>query len=289
MKEDRWKPLRDFRAVTLALNVPGPVAASRLAELGAEVLKIEPPAGDPLAQGCPEWYRALTVGQTIIQLDLKSPETRHRLDGYLQPCDLLLTSSRPQALERLALDWPTLHRQFPELCQVAILGYKGERANTPGHDLLFQARAGLVAPPALPRTLIADLAGAERAVSVALALLLARERGAAGGYAEVALADAAIAYAAPLALGLTAVGGPLGGHLSSYNLYPTKRGWIALAALEPHFWQRLEKTLALDNPGHEVLKQRFLTRTADEWASWAAAIDLPIAALQDTPAFGGEA
>ena len=154
MDDDAAIPLHDFQVLTLALNVPGPIAAARLVGLGASVIKIEPPSGDPLAQVCPDWYQALIRHQEIIPLDLKSSDNRSRLEQLLKTCDLLLTASRPGTLARLNLDWPTLHQRNPRLSQVAIVGFPGQQADLPGHDLTYQARLGLLAPPALPRTLV---------------------------------------------------------------------------------------------------------------------------------------
>ena len=269
--------------VTLAVNVPGPVAASRLRDLGIEAIKVEPPNGDPLARANPAWYEDLARGQTVTTLDLKAPEGRTRLDGLLEGADLLLTSSRPAALARLGLGPEKLGDEFPGLSQVAIVGDPAPKDDAPGHDLTYQAGLGLLSPPDLPRTLLADLSGAERAVSAALALLLGRERGDEGGYAEVSLADSAATFVAPLRYGITGPGGVLGGGLPEYNLYETRNGWISVAALEPHFRQRLFDELSLKNPGYEDLARIFLTRTAGEWESWASERDLPLAALREAP------
>jgi alpha-methylacyl-CoA racemase len=91
--------------------------------------------------------------------------------------------------------------------------------------------------------LVADLAGAERAVSAALLLLFTRERGRGAGYAQVALSEAAQSFAEPLRQGLTAPGGVLGGGFPGYRTYRARDGYVALAALEPHFWERLLQEL----------------------------------------------
>ena len=96
-------PLQDKKLVTLALNVPGPVAAARLAKLGANVIKVEPPSGDALKIAARPWYDSLTEGQTVIRLDLKSQEGSAQLGKLLEEADLLLTSFRPSALQRLRL------------------------------------------------------------------------------------------------------------------------------------------------------------------------------------------
>ncbi|HZA45648.1 MAG TPA: CoA transferase, partial [Rubrobacter sp.] len=83
--------LQGTKLVTLAQNVPGPAAASRLQDLGASVIKIEPPNGDPLASANPAWYGTLVAGQKVVQLDLKDAPDRARLDEYLAEADVLLT------------------------------------------------------------------------------------------------------------------------------------------------------------------------------------------------------
>lgn len=273
------KPLENIRVVSLAVNLPGPVAAARLGELGAMVVKVEPPAGDPLDHARPEWYRELHQGQQVVRLNLKEPTDRRRLDDCLEPADLLLTATRPTALERLGLAWPTLHARFPRLCQIALVGYlpPDER---PGHDLTYQASLGLLDPPHLPRTVLADLAGAREAVSAALALILARERGQGCHCAHVSLAEAARLFTAPLRHRLTVPGEVLGGGLPGYNLYRACDGWIAVAALEPHFWRRLVQELGVAAPDREQLQAVFLTRTAEQWEAWAAERDLPLAAVR---------
>ncbi len=276
-------PLVGFRIVTLAINAPGPVAAARLRAMGAAVVKIEPPGGDPLAQSCPRWYQELTDGQEVQHLDLKLSAAREQLDRILAQCDLLLTATRPAAMDRLGLGWPRLHQRLPKLCQVAIVGQRAPDDNLPGHDLCYQASVGLVSPPQLPRTLLADLGGAERAVSAALALLLERERTGVGGFAQVALEDAAEAFTPPLRHGLTVPGGLLGGGLPGYNMYRAREGWIAVGALEPHFLTRLLQALHLDKADPEPLRSAFLERTAEEWERWALQHDLPIVAVLRLP------
>src|SRR5437764_617997 len=125
------------------------------------------------------------------------------------------------------------------------------------------------------------LGAAEQAVSTALALLYARERGHGAGCAQVALADVAAAFAAPLRHGVTAADGFLGGGFAGYGLYRAREGWIAVAALEPHFWRRLTEELEASNA--QDLARVFLTQTAQYWEAWGAARDVPLAAVQDCP------
>ena len=134
---------------------------------------------------------------------------------------------------------------------MAIIGDAPPEENRPGHDLTYQATLGLVSPPEMPRTLIADLGGAEEAVSTALSLLLARERTGVAGFAQVSLAQAAARFALAHQHGLTLASGLLGGAWPGYNLYRTADGWIAVAALEPHFAERLTRELAAESFTHE--------------------------------------
>lgn len=274
------KPLSGIAVVTLATNLPGPAAAALLRRFGASVTKVEPPGADALARFCPGWYRALSARQQVISLDLKNRSDFARFEGLLRKSDLLLTASRPAALERLSLGWKRIHGKFPALCQIALVGHAAPRDHVPGHDLTYLAGVGLLDPPAMPRTLLADLASAERLVSTGLALLLARERTGNGSYAQVPIAEVADDFSQPLRYGVTSPSGMLGGGSPGYNVYRTSDGWIAVAALEPHFWENLQAQLGVKNANYEVLAERFLTRSSDEWERWAAERDLPIAAVR---------
>lgn len=275
---EELRPLAGIRVVTTAVNLPGPLACVRLHALGAAVTRVEPPAGDPLAGVSPAWYRELADGQQLVTLDLKEPGARGVFDALLADADLLVTATRPAALERLGLGWAALRARHPRLCHLAITGYPPPDEDRPGHDLTYAAAAGLVAPPELPRTLVADLAAAERAIGTALALLLARGRDGAGRQASVALAEVAEEFAAPLRHGLTTPGGVLGGGSPLYGLYRAKEGWIAIAALEPRFAQRLAGELYV-GADRASLEAAFARRTAAEWEAWARERDLPLVAV----------
>jgi len=270
-----------MQVVSLAFNLPGPAAARRLQELGARVTKVEPPSGDPMQMFSMDWYREMTDGQEIITLNLKDPPDRAELDTRLATADLLLTSSRLRALRGLGLGWDDLHAKFPRLCHVAIVGYPDPRQDVPGHDLTYQAEIGLLQPPNMPNTLVADLHGAERAASAALALLLAREQGLGAGYAEVALSDAAEVFAAPLKYGATREGGVLGGGIDGYRLYEASDGWVALAALEPVFMIRVQEQLG-DEPASVATIQAFFSgKTVAEIEAWGHEHDIPVCGVNE--------
>ena len=270
--------LAGMRVLNLAVNLPGPAAAGRLKRLGASVVKVEPPYGDPMELYNAPWYRDMADGQSVVRLDLKGEADRARLDALLAETDLIITATRPAALERLGLGWSALHARYPRLCQVAIVGYPSPRENEAGHDLTYQASLGLLTPPHLPRTLLADMAGAEQSASTALALLLGRERGQGGGYAEVALSEAAAYMAEPFRYGSTVPSALLGGGIPEYNLYRADEGWVAVAALEPHFKKRLEEALGIGTP--EEYRSVFATRSAAAWQQWGQELDIPIVALK---------
>ncbi len=282
------QPMAGIRVVSLAVNLPGPLTAARYVELGAHVTKIVPPGGDPLQWVSPEWHDNLKEDQEVLTLDLKSEAGQAQLAQLLCDTDLLLTATRPAALARLGLDWDTLHANYPKLCQVAIVGYGPPDENRAGHDLTYQASAGMLelpagsgAQPAFPRIPLADYAGSERAVSAALALLWARDRTGAGGLDVVSMVDALRPYAHALCYGLLAPGTLLGGASPLYGLYRTRDGWVALAALEPHFRERIKAGLGIESLTGAALGAAFATRTSAEWDQWAKAQDVPMSAVYD--------
>ena len=260
-----------MRIVSIAQNVPGPVAVSRLVAEGARAIKIEPPWGDPLETLCKAWYDDLHRGVSVARLDLKAADGLARLKALLAEADVFFASQRPSALARLGLDAATLRQQFASLRHVNIVG---DTANPeePGHDLTYQARAGLL-QRALPLTLIGDMAGADRA-HAAIQDVMHHP----GASRVIGLYDALRDLAAPLQYGLTAPGGHLGGGNPVYGIYAAREGAIAVTALEPHFRARLYEGLGLADGGDPTAI--FATRTAIEWEQWAAALDLPLVALR---------
>ncbi|MEL4504901.1 CaiB/BaiF CoA-transferase family protein [Luteococcus sp. H138] len=274
--------LAGVRVVSIAINLPGPAAARRLARLGAEVTKVEPPTGDQMELLSASYYRELCEGQRIVRLDLKSEQGRAELWQLLEGADLFLTSNRPSALARLGLDWESVHARLPKLSQVAIVGYPGDRAEVAGHDLTYQASVGTLQPPNMPRVLLADLTSAERAVGDALAAVLSASRTGVGSYREVALSSLAEMMGDPARHGLTTSDGILGGSLPQYAMYPAADGHVVLAALEPHFWARTREQLGIEGT-REELTAIFATRGAEEWEAWGAEHDIPLAAVRGWP------
>jgi alpha-methylacyl-CoA racemase len=264
--------LDGVRVVTMAQNVPGPLAAARLRHAGANVTKIEPPAGDPFLALSPGWHAELHEGITIERLDLKVEDGRMRLAALLADADVFLTSQRPSALERLELDPASLRLRFPQLRMVRIVGRVGDPEQA-GHDLTYQAQRGLVGD-AMPRTITADVMASERAFAGTLAVL----RQPPGAVVDIGLVDSLEPLLASLRHGLTTPNGTLGGAAFRYRVYSAKAGRVAVAALETHFETRLYEQLGVP-PGTDP-SSRFLERTADEWEAWAREHDVPIVAVR---------
>ena len=260
-----------MKIVSMAANVPGPVAVARLVAGGATAIKLEAPWGDPLEGFCKSWYDELHAGVTVARLDLKSAEGMRSLMDLLGSTDVFIASHRPAALERLGLDAAALGQRFPLLRHLNIVG-DSTHPDQPGHDITYQAQAGLL-HGCLPKTLLADLLGAERAHAAVLEMM---HKGA-GGKRVVGLLDALSLLTAPLRHGLTAPGGVLGGGNPAYGVYQAKDGGgVAIGALEPHFRERLYSGLGLADG--TPIAAVIATRTAAEWERWGHERDVPIRA-----------
>ena len=180
-------------------------------------------------------YDTLHQGVRIAVADLKTDKGQKALHRELAKAHVLLTSFRPSALTKLGLDWKPLHKRYPALSQVAIIGAPGVRAEEPGHDLTYLAESGLINGLDLPPTLYADMGGSLMASEAVLQMLMVQRQKGKGSYIEVALSDAAAYLALPRNWGLTQDGAAVGGGHAGYRVYPCKDGRVAVAALEPHF------------------------------------------------------
>jgi alpha-methylacyl-CoA racemase len=289
-------PLHGLRILSLALNLPGPAALMRCRRMGATCTKLEPPAGDPMGHYNPAAYGEMHEGVKVLQADLKTPQGQDALHRELARTDVLLTSFRPSALNKLGLGWKELHSRYPSLSQVAIVGAAGDRAEEPGHDLTYLAEHGLVPGLELPATLYADMGGSLMASEAVLqAALRKHERYAGGGdphpeglYLEVPLAAAAAYLALPRHWGLTQPTGSVGGAHAGYRVYPCKDGRVAVAALEPHFAASLCKAAGVIGSDmramfapqtHEAVAAFFASRTRADLDRLAAEQDLPLHTL----------
>ncbi|MBS0429323.1 MAG: CoA transferase [Proteobacteria bacterium] len=280
-----FQPLAGVRVLSLALNLPGPAALMRCRAMGAECLKFEPPAGDPMRHYNPTAYAALHAGVDVRMVDLKQADGQTALHEALAGTDVLLTSFRPSALAKLGLDRASLQQRHPRLSLVPIVGAAGARAEEPGHDLTYLADAGLVTGTALPPTLYADMGGALLASEAVLqAVIQARATGR-GVHHEVALNDAAQWLALPRTWGLTVPAGAVGGAHAGYRVYPCADGRVAVAALEPHFAARLCEAAGLppadmaDPATHRAIAAWLAGQTRAALDALARARDIPLHTL----------
>ena len=284
------KPLRGTRIVSLALNLPGPAALMRLAQLGARCTKVNPPAGDPMQHYTPDGYAQLHAGVKEVTLDLKDAKGQSGLHKLLAGTDILLTSFRPSALGKLGLDWKTLHKRYPALSLIQVVGAPGPLAEIPGHDLTYQAEVGLVPGMALPASLFADMGGALMASEAALQATLLQKTTGKGTLHEVALSTAAAWLALPRQWQMTTPKGAVGGAHAGYRIYPCKNGRVAVAALEPHFAQRLCEAAGvkithpvkdLFRPAvHRAIEVFVAGKTRKELDTLAEARDIPLLTLK---------
>lgn len=282
------RPLRGVRMLSLALNLPGPAALMRCRQMGADCVKLEPPAGDPMGHYNKPAYAQLHEGVNVLGADLKTEAGKRALHRELARTDVLLTSFRPSALEKLQLGWKSLHKQYPELSQVAIVGAPGLRAEEPGHDLTYLADNGLVDGLALPPTLYADMSGSLMASEAVLQATLAQRAKGKGVFIEVALSSAAGYLALPRHWGLTLPAGSVGGAHAGYRVYPCRDGRVAVAALEPHFAAALCAAAGVANADqramfapatHQAIAAFLLTQTRRQLGKLAVEKDIPLHTL----------
>ena len=296
----KTKPLRALkgvRIVSLALNLPGPAALMRLQAMGATCLKLEPPApatapagssGDPMGLYNPKAYATLHQGIKTLSADLKTAAGQKILHRALAKADVLITSFRPSALQKLGIDWTTLRRVYPALSMVEIVGAPAERAEEPGHDLTYLAEAGLVQGLDLPPTLYADMGGSLMASEAVLQARLAQLTSGKGVHLPVALSEAAHYLALPRTWGLTLPGGAVGGGHAGYRVYACKNGRVAVAALEPHFSKSLCQQAGVEDSGmrslfspatHAAVAAFFAGKTRAQLDALGAKHDIPLFTL----------
>ncbi|MEZ5315996.1 MAG: CoA transferase [Vicinamibacterales bacterium] len=303
-------PLTGIRVIDLSRLLPGAFATLMLAEMGAEVIKVEDPrGGDPMRHLPPSiggrglYDLLLGRGKKSVTLDLKDPATRPAFDRLLGTADVVVESFRPGTARRLGVSGEQVRARWPRIVHCAITGYgqSGPYAERPGHDLNYVAAAGLLAADrpdlaSLPRMFIADVGGgAMSAVVGVLAALLARERGGTGETIDVSMHEAALYWVMlPAARDLVEGGRQatdelptFGGH-ACYNVYRTRDGGaVALGALEPKFWQAFCAAVGrpdlvarhLTDPADQAalvgeVGRIFAGRTRDEWVAFFAGHDV---------------
>ena len=251
------QPLAGLLVVDLTRYTPGPFASRELLRLGARVVRVEPPEGDPTRSAAPSWHAALDAGKESVVCDLKSEEGLELANGLCARADVVLDGFRPGVLERLGVRVP----ERAVLCAITGFGAEGPHAGLAGHDLNYAGWAGLLADtaPALPPTQVADLcAGSYAAVVEILAALIAGR----GARLTVSMTHGTHRLVAHRLSG-DPVDRALTGGLACYRVYPTADGrHLTLAALEPEFFARACELL-----GRPELSERQFAQEQEELAA----------------------
>jgi len=249
------KLLKGVKVLDLSQYIPGPFATRQLADLGAEVIKIEPPDGDPmrkiLYQGedqVSQIYRHLNRGKKIAFTDLKSESGKSIFSELLADANVLLESFRPGVLDRLGFDRERLKQINPALvyCSLSGFGQTGPYRQRSGHDINYLAASGgLVVSgtddkPVISYPPVADHAGALQASMTILAALYRQQKDGVGSYLDISLFESSLSWQyLPFFNDTDNRGeGLLSGGAACYNIYRCADNLlVSLGALEPHFWK----------------------------------------------------
>lgn len=252
--------LAGTRVIDMSQYIPGPYASLLLADLGADVVKVEPPAGDPMrrygaaAEGeVSPFYVVMNGGKRVTHADLKTDRDRGAVTELIKAADILIESYRPGVLARLGLGRDVLAAANPRLIHCAITGYgqNGPYARKAGHDINYMALGGGLAlsgtaeRPVVTAPPVSDYAAAQQAVATILAALVARCRTGRGSSIDLSMVDTVLAWQA-CNLSAARRGGPEArraggadsGGFACYNIYRTADGrFLTIGADEDKFWQ----------------------------------------------------
>jgi len=313
-------PLTGIRILDLTRLLPGAYCTLLLADMGADVIKVEEPgAGDymrwtpPLAGGQSALFNAINRNKRSVTLNLKADAGRDLLLRLVEGADVLVEGNRPGVMDRLGLGWEAVHARNPRLVMCSITGYgqDGPFASRAGHDLNYMATAGGLGlngerdgPPVPPAVQVADIGGGGLQPAVAiLGALVGVQRGGEGRWIDASMTDGAVSW---LALALaTHAGGEtvarghqrLSGRFACYRVYACKDGgYYSVAALEPKFWSALCSALERpdlvdlqysdDSVVHVALEEMFASRTRLEWQRRLSALDAccePVLDIDEVP------
>ena len=294
--------------------LPGPFCTQLLCNLGADVIKIEDPKlGDymrsvpPIVHDVSYPFLMVNRGKRSLAVDLKTPEGQEIVHKLARRADVVVEQFRPGVMARLGAAYDDLAMMNPKLVYCSFSGYgqTGPYKDLPGHDINFQALAGILSVtsgqddkrPAIPGVPIADMASAFNAALAILAALRTRDRIGRGEWIDVSILDTAVTLmvlglARFLATGDEPVPGEtlLTGVFPFYSLYETKDGrWLSVAAVEPKFWIRMCELVGAPELSErqfadgaervaatQTLAARFRERTSEDWEAVFAKEQLPI-------------
>ena len=309
--------LEDVHVLDLSRLAPGPFCTMLLADLGADVLLIEPPPDSKAGQApgvAGEAYNALGRNKRSIVLNLRDEAARDVFYQLAASADVVLEGFRPGVVKRLGVDYETLHVKNPRLVYCSLSGYgqTGPYAGLVGHDINYISVGGALGlngwpgqPPAIPMNIIADFAGGGlHAAFAILAALHARDRSGRGQYVDIAMSDGVVYLLAQHVSGYFATGRVpragatvLNGSAPHYNVYQCRDGgWISLGSLEPHFWANLCRVMEREDfiphqydpaKRDEIFahfRAQFASKTRDEWFEVLKQTDIcaaPVYALDE--------
>lgn len=299
--------LAGTKVLDLSVYIPGPFATQWMADLGAEVVKVEPPAGDPMrtmgpldADGSTVFYKLANRNKSIVTLDLKTEDGKALFARMLAKADVLVEAYRPGTLARLGFGPDRIAEINPRLVHCSLSGYgaTGPHARVAGHDLTYVALTGglwATGPaerPVMTFPPLADHAGATMVLAAVLAGLVRRGTTGQGVSLDVSLAEAALAWMPGILTQAARFGMPareadlINGGAAFYRIYKTRDSrFVALAPLEEKFWEKFCDTVGHPEwvcrqseplPQNELiadLEALFLTRTRDEWMALLAPAD----------------
>ncbi|MCT2399151.1 CaiB/BaiF CoA transferase family protein [Novosphingobium mangrovi (ex Huang et al. 2023)] len=278
-----WKgPLAGVRVLDFTRVLAGPAASLALADLGAEVFKIEPPGtGDetrtfpPTRDGESHYYLAVNRGKKSIVVDLKSEEGLALIKDLAAKCDVVVENYRPGVMDRLGLGYETLKAINPRLIYCSISGYgqTGPLKDRPSFDIVLQAMSGALSmngePDGLPMKLgipLGDLVGGINGPIGILSALYERERTGVGRHIDVSLMDGLmgmLGYIAQLAFFTGRDPQRVGSqhpNLVPYGIFPAADGSIVIACLTPAFWGKvchsIERPELTGDPRYDTLEKR---------------------------------
>jgi crotonobetainyl-CoA:carnitine CoA-transferase CaiB-like acyl-CoA transferase len=291
-----WLPLAGLKVLDFSMFVPGPFCSAILADLGAEVIKVEMPRGDPGRAYVPVQFATENRNKRSIALDLKHEESPAIVERLVRHCDIVIEGFRPGVARRLKIDFETLRKTKPDLIYCSISGYgqTGPWRERPGHDVNYVAAAGALAfpgqwlqPPARSSLPLADMGGgAFSAISILAAL-----REGKGAYLDISLFESAFFWAA-MRHGLDPQVDPRAHIFPVNDVFETADGRrLTLGILEEHFWTNFVKLAPeLDDErfSSDELRRRngdalsrqlvqiMKSRTAAEWLRLCDEHDVPV-------------
>jgi crotonobetainyl-CoA:carnitine CoA-transferase CaiB-like acyl-CoA transferase len=281
-EQTEWKgPLAGVRVIDFTRVLAGPAASLALADLGAEVFKIEPPGtGDetrtfpPIRDGESHYYLAVNRGKKSIVVDLKSPEGLALVKDLAAKCDVLVENYRPGVMDRLGLGYEALKAINPRLIYCSISGYgqTGPLKDQPSFDIVLQARSGTLSmngeADGLPTKLgipLGDLVGGINGPIGIISALYERERTGLGRHIDISLMDGLMGMLGYIAQ-LSFFGkepqrvGSQHPNLVPYGIFPAKDGSIVIACLTPGFWSRICRSIECpdltDDARYDTLEKR---------------------------------